>query len=481
MKMKRGLMLLIQLLLYCLVSGQGIKIEPGSCLKIETATHLNISNAGSLLIKSDASGDASLIDHGTLSYSGGGNTQVERYLTNEKWHLLSSPIQDLVAGQFAGHYLQIHNESTNNWSDITSVTYNLPAVKGFAIWTTDSQPTTELYTGVSNTGNQSFNFTKIGEGYNLVGNPFPSVLNWNAVSIPAELNAAVWLFDPTIGTNGDYRYYIPGGGNLNTTTANIPSGQGFFVKAVANGTLILNNNHRIHGGQAFYKEAVSAQSLLIKATGNEITTQTAIRFIGESTSMIDRLYDVNKIISGSIDVPNLYTDCVGEKMAINSLPSIEGHENVLMLFESGLSGTYVLSAAEIVNFSDDIPIYLEDIALNYVQNMRENPEYSIDYTAGITRPFIIHFAGLNNLEDYAVKALDFNCNISNGYLFIKYLGQSEYIGKALIHIYNSIGQLVQVEEINRPQTAIPLSVSAALYIVKIQYEKDVYTSKIVNQ
>ena len=55
-----------------LLSAQGLKVEPGTCIKVETGTTLDISGGGDLFLESDATGDASLIDLGSITYSGGG-------------------------------------------------------------------------------------------------------------------------------------------------------------------------------------------------------------------------------------------------------------------------------------------------------------------------------------------------------------------------------------------------------------------------
>ena len=86
-----------------------------------------------------------------------------------------------------------------------------------------------------------------------------------------------------------------------------------IVRATAAGILSFENNDRVHGGQLFYKETQSNKMLVLKATSNNITTQTAIRFIAGVTPQIDRLYDLFKIISGSPDVPVVYTHCEDQK------------------------------------------------------------------------------------------------------------------------------------------------------------------------
>jgi len=208
------------------VKPQGLIIQPGTCMKIESGTTLDMS-AGDLTVQSGASGDASLIDLGNVTYTGGGQARVQRYLTQGKWHLISSPVSSAVSGMFLNDYLQYFTEGANSWSDIPPVNTPLNVKQGYALWTVDGAPTTEVFSGTTNTGNQSRNFTLIDEGWNLMGNPYPSAIDWDAVTIPDELNGTFWLFDPTTGANGEYRYYIKDGKNGNTTSQFIPSGQGF--------------------------------------------------------------------------------------------------------------------------------------------------------------------------------------------------------------------------------------------------------------
>lgn len=42
---------------------------------------------------------------------------------------------------------------------------------------------------------------------------------------------------------------------------------------------------------------------MLKSTGNNITSQSAIRFVAETTTCVDRLFDVNKIISSAQTPP----------------------------------------------------------------------------------------------------------------------------------------------------------------------------------
>lgn len=465
-----------------LLFAQGLKVEPGTCIKVETGTTLDISGGGDLFLESDATGDASLIDLGSVSYTGGGEAKVERYLTNGQWHLVSSPVAGIVAGQFEDDYLQIHNEATNGFTDVASLTYGLVAAKGYALWTIDGAPTNELFAGTTHTGSKSYNFTKSGQGFNLVGNPYPSVLDWDEVTIPGALSGAIWLFDPTEGDNGDYKYYINGGGVANTTNQYIPSGQGFFVRATGDaGILTLANDDRTHGGQAFYKSGDENQLLVMKATGNNITTQTAIRFNAEATQHIDRLFDVQKIISNSTDVPVVYTKCEDENMAINTLPSIIGHETVPVYFEAGMNGAYSFTATEQETIADDVPVFLEDISLNYIQDMRASSNYSFVYTTGAVRQFNIHFKDVTSLDELSANASQFHCYMDNGKLHVNFTGSKPFAGKATIAVYNPAGQLVMQTQTAQPETTLMLRGSVALYMVRVLHSNHIFSTKVINQ
>ncbi len=465
-----------------LVSAQGLKVESGTCIKVETGTTLDISGGGDLFLESDATGDASLIDLGSVTYTGGGKAKVERYLTEGQWHLISSPVIDAVSGMFLLDYLQEHDEGTNGWTDIIPTNTPLVPAKGFALWTVDAEPTTELFAGTTNTGSQSYNFTRSGHGFNLVGNPYPSVLDWDAVTIPGQLGGAIWLFDPTEGENGNYKYYINGGRAGNTTTQYIPSGQGFFVRATNGaGTLTFQNDDRTHGGQMFYKSGEENQVLLLKATGNNITTQTAIRFIPEATPQADRLYDVHKIISNSTDVPVVYTKCEGENMAINTLPSIVGHETVPVYFKAGMDGTYSFTTSELESLGGDVPVFLEDIAINYFQDMRANPAYSFAYTTGAVREFNIHFKDVTGVDEFSANAPQFHCFIGNDKLHVNFTGSEPFAGKATISVYNPAGQLVLQTQTIQPETEIAFRCSAAIYIVQALHNGQSFSTKVINQ
>ncbi|MEM6327581.1 MAG: hypothetical protein AAF791_10725, partial [Bacteroidota bacterium] len=69
------------------------------------------------------------------------------------------------------------------------------------------------------------------EGWNLLGNPLATALDWDGVSISGGLTRSVYVYDPNY-LGGNYRTWSQGvGGDL--TDGEIPAFQAFFAKAAA--------------------------------------------------------------------------------------------------------------------------------------------------------------------------------------------------------------------------------------------------------
>lgn len=468
MNLKPTLLFLMLFMAGVNLKAQEMRLEPGTNIRIETGTTLDISD-GNLVLESDATGDASLLDYGNVTYSGSGQANVQRYITESQWHVISSPVTSAVSGMFLNDFLQHHTEISNLWSYISATTLPLNTMQGFALWSVEPGPTSEVFTGITHTGLQNKAFTKDGEGWNLLGNPYPSAIDWDEVTIPAELGGAFWLWDPTIGTIGDYVFYITGGGIANTTSQFIPSGQGFFVKAVTGGgTLSLDNYVRTHSTQSFYKSSGTEPILILKASGNNITSQTAIRFIEAATTGVDRLYDVHKIFSESPDVPNLFTKSAGEDLVINTLPSITGNESVPLWFNAGLPGNYTIFVAELETIDPSVPVYLEDMETGIIQDLRQHPSYTFDHNPLKDREFIVWFTEIIGIDDLEANNTitiyaagnDLHINFTNDF------AQKQGFD-AHIMVYDLSGKLIAQSQTRQMQNVLTLPASSSFYIVKV--------------
>ncbi len=194
---------------------------------------------------------------------------MQRYLSSGfGYKYFSSPFQAATVNEFADDmtlgsftfYKYDESRTSSGW-----VSYNTPGNKStystgglcFKFWS-ESAPNTVDVTGVVNDGslsvtlyNHNNTFT---QGFNLIGNPYPSPVDWNASSGWTKVNIdnALYYFkaSTTDQYGGTYSTYINGISSDGVVNNIIPSMQGFFIHVTdgawpVTGTLALNNSVRI--------------------------------------------------------------------------------------------------------------------------------------------------------------------------------------------------------------------------------------------
>ena len=155
----------------------------------------------------------------------------------------------------------------SGWVNYNTATNVLNPLTGYAVnFGSNSAALTVDITGVVNDGtisipvnNNNQIYTK---GFNLVGNPYPSPIDWNAPSgwTKTNIDNALYYFkaSTTDQYGGTYSTYINGISNDGIINKNIiPSMQGFFIHVKdgppwpVNATLEMNNSVRITDHDTF--------------------------------------------------------------------------------------------------------------------------------------------------------------------------------------------------------------------------------------
>jgi len=430
--------------------------------------NLNIANGGQLTLNTGktltdngnftiASG-GSFIQNGTLAVTG--TTTVKRDIAANEWHLISAPISDALSGMFVGKYLQTHSESTNEYTDIESLTEPLTPMKGFAVW--NASGFTANYVGTLNTGNQSIATTKDGEGWNLVGNPYPSAIDWNAASgwTKTNVNATTYLhvnsstwatWNGSTGTNGGSQYIAPG--------------QGFFVEATGAGTLAMTDAVRVHNPVSFFKNTVN-NLVRLQVSGNGYTDDAVVYFVPEATAEFDGQYDAHKLFGDVAEAAQIYT-LGSSPLAINALPETN---SVPVGIHAGASGTYTIAATEV---NDIQAITLKDNQTGISTNLLAN-SYSFSFTPGENEQrFTLYFSPLS-INEVENPLASIYSNQNTLYVDLKSLTKGD------IYVYNLAGQLVTSASANQGMNMIRLT-NTGNYIVKVIAPKTTLVKKVFIQ
>jgi len=248
-----------------ILQAQGIIIQSGAKMTVQDGAKLNTTGTAGITVKSDASGTGSFVDQnsgtGNVTFSGSGSQTVERYLAKDAWHLISAPISNALSGIFIDQYLRPYDEANNEWDDyIVPLDIPLPAGVGFVCWPVTAQA--YIFTGSINTNTvtHDLDYSGSNRGNNLVGNPYPSAIDWEAGGwTKTSIGPSIWIWnqsaDPPGAGNvaGNYGVW-DGNTGTNDVTQYIPVGQGFFVKALADGaTLTMTNAVRVTAPRHFLK------------------------------------------------------------------------------------------------------------------------------------------------------------------------------------------------------------------------------------
>jgi surface protein len=450
-------------------TGGLVSINPGKALTVNGAFTNNAGITG-LMINSGGS----LIQNSTAVAA-----TVKRAIAGDnKFHLFISPINESVvadaASCFSGAYVDRYQESAGEWVRLATDD-NVVSTYGYSVNFASGSPELTFpgtlkaspvsYTNLSYTSAAP----GYGAGWNLAGNPYPCGINTALLTAPTGMNATAYVWDETGSGN-----YIPlTMGAASATPGIIAPMQGFFVNtSSATNSLVLANAAKVHGG-TFYKSSKSIpQMLSLSISGNGYSDKTYVRFDEAATENFDQALDAYKL-SGLDEAPQLYSILPGEKVAINTLPSLTANQYVPLGLRVGIETNYTLNVQGISSFDPSVPIILEDLKLSTSQDLRLNPVYS--FTASPTdaeNRFRLSFATVTGLN--LPEASDIKISTKNGIIHVNCKGTIS--GK--VYVYSTSGQLLATSVLVSGETMLRMA-STGIYMVKVVSGKTSLTRKLV--
>ena len=422
-------------------SGKKFIVPSTNALTIFGAITNNGGNPG-FLLQSDAAGTASLL-HNTS----GVPATVKRYISGVKegWHFLSTPVsaQNITGpwipsgtyGNGTGYDLYIWDEpsscwiyklnttSATNWPLIHPQSYFIPG-KGYLYAFQETNPTKQ-FDGNLNNGTVSYPVTNVSSdellyGFNLVGNPYPSSIDWKAATGWTRSNLVVsgggydmWIWNPAASNYGVFNSINPSDVGTNSVSRYMAPMQGYFIRAATSGNIQTTNEVRTHQGAGnwFKNGAVNAQSLSLVVNSSS--------GYGFDEIMLEFGYPQNedgamKLFSKVATAPGLYLPANNNNLSVRYLTYPEKNPVVPVMFKPGSDGIYSLKCRfDPLDFETAM---LEDRFSGYIQNLKSKPEYTFSATPGDDPArFILHFGPSEKQDNQTLPARIF---VSNGQLAV---------------------------------------------------------------
>ena len=517
-----------------------------------TMTAGNLATNGNLTLLSTATNTARVapITNGSVI---SGNVTVNRFIpggsTKRKWRLLSSPVNvsgSIALSQFiddifvtapastGGGFdaspnnnasIRTYNEATSGasslgWTNPTNISNTVTTGTGLEVfvrgtrslanpflnWTTPDNVTID-YIGTLNTGTiaKSLTYTPstggatTADGFNLVGNPYASPINFDTTAgwTKTNIENKFWCYNPNTSNYGIYDAVAHTG--TNGITRYIASGQAFFVRATSASAPSISFTENVKCkqiGNSYFKPSKTSSSFpilrmtLIDDSADYDETLILIDSLNGSNLATDER-DAAKFFN---DALNLYT-VTNDKfnLAINSInvPSISDTINVsVWSYDSTNISTkhHKISFSEFESIDPSIELYLFDSYLNVISNIRNNSEYdfmiSTDVKSYGNDRFKLIFNNLSIGVSSEIKndEIVLYPNPANSNLYLKLNNHST--STLNYEIVDLMGRIIKVNSLE-PQNALTQlnieELNNGTYFIRISQDGKQYIKKFIKQ
>lgn len=288
-----------------------------------------------------------------------------------------------------------------------------------------------------------------GQGWNLVGNPFPSAIDWNASSgwVKTNIENSYWLFRP--GGNHFSTFNGALGEGTNFATNIIESGSAFFVKAISSSP-VLQANESVKAnsltGIAMFKSGPKVLRVTFVKPG-ELQDECIVAMAPLALNGND-VMDSEKMSNPSF---NIYAiDPFGKRNAINTFLAAQGQFTVPLGVSTSFTGTHRLSFKNEKDFMA-YDVLLEDKYLGVINMVNDRPTYTFDINANpattgenrfslifVNRGDFDYLKRLEAIYKNAKQVLNIYPNPANSSSTIQTPNLNGAF--ALVKLYNSIGQ-----------------------------------------
>jgi len=473
--------------------------------------HGNLSSGGNLTLVSTATQTALILGTGTGNITG--NVTMQRYLPSGfGYKYFSSPFQATTVGAFSTYlnlaatfptfYKYDESKVSAGWVNYTNSAGVLSPMVGYAAnFGALNPPKTVSITGTVNnnilTTLPLFNNNKVyTKGFNLVGNPYPSPIDWKSASgwTKTNIDDAIYLFnagttDQYTGVYSSYVNNISSDGGI--TNNIIASMQGFFIH-VSNGTfpvtaaLGATNSVRINNLNPSFKSAIIDDRTILRFaasfdTKNAIEDAAVIYFDEQANRRFEKELDALKMLNTDLLVPNIYTLSPDpEQLSINGMPFPADSITKIPLGITTLSDGWInFKAKDIKTLSAELHLYLIDAESNIVTDLKQRPDYRFYLKKGeYLKRFTLVFSlsGLEQPAEIAEKM--FTITRSGDRLFAKV--NLPFNTKGDLLVTNMQGKTLLQKSVFEMETVdIDPNVGSGIYIVTMISGKRRASEKIL--
>jgi hypothetical protein len=471
-----------------------------------TTTAGVLASNGFLVLRSVA-GKTALVN--PLSGSITGDVSVERKIgSTSGYHYLASPVngafinntvngwrddftilssldgQVFIPGNVYNQLATVweYNEADLNpnpnygWIGATGAADPITPFKGFACIVSGN--ITVDVKGTLNNGTipGGFALTKVSDGLNLIGNPYPSPISWNALQAQNNTILSPSGYKAFVSTGGYAGAYGNWDGSVGTNgvTNTIASSQGIFANAIIPGTINAVNSIRnttyADLGANFFGGGSVVDLLRMEVQGNGFANEMAIYFDGTAADSYESNRDATLLYapSGS-GVPNIYAIVDSTDLTINVMGQLNTDKMVQLGIKIQTPGSYNLVSTDMTSFPPSVLVYLEDTQVDTLINLRNQDTYTVTMPIGnFKNRFILHFH-----PAVSFSTNDETCSGNDGSVVLNYPSTLSYD----VQIKDANGNIINtLTGVNGQQTINNLAAGNYVTELTMGTAPDIYTT-----
>jgi len=428
-----------------------LTLNTGSVLSVNPNKQLTINstfiNNGTLNLFSDATGTATILT--PVSIGGSGTANIQQYLPSGRNSYITSPVNSATTSSLSSTSSVVsYDEATATW--IPESTALIPGKGYISVNNTTSGVVT--FSGVLNNGDVSISATRhtgvTKEGFNLVGNPYPSFVNWNT-AIKTNLVTTMW-YRTKSATSYVFDTYNSSGGvgtslGLTTISNLIPPMQAFWVRVSSgqsSGMLNFTNTMRSHADVTtnIFKAPTSentTQQLLRLQVSNGINKDEAVVYFNENAQNLLDEFDSQKMFNNVTNIPEIYTVLDENNLVINGMTELKYDSEIPLGFSTLEANRFNIRVSEFKNFDTNTRIILKDNDSKTEQDLTNGTIYNFE--SGVTNAsnrFSLIFRTVDRTTDVN------NINKPRAWAYVNTQNRITIVApeKSSYAVYNTLGQ-----------------------------------------
>ena len=332
--------------------------------------------------------------------------------------------------------------------------------------------------------------TNADAGWHLLGNPYPSPLDWSTVTAAQRpgVGAALYVYQSTGQYTGTYRTFVNGMGS----SPIVDAGSGYFVRVAAPGTpgaVNLTNDNRVTtfaGQPAFGRLAADAQPQLhLRLSSAGLADDAFLYLEAGATAALDAQQDALKLANPSgLDLATLAGN---DQLAINALPPLAAEVVVPLALRAPQAGTFELAVAALANFGNTT-VLLRDALTGTQQVLAAGTRYTFTLataTGGTGRFSLVlrPATALATRTELDAASVILYPNPAHGSFTVQLppLAAQREVRASLV---NALGQVVLSRSIALTAAGATadfatLGLAAGVYVLRLQADSQVLTKRVV--